>query len=281
MWTDGIEIIKEINTFQVNWSPITNEFTFHTCGEIGSNDRDPSGSVIRATAPDFASVNLTAPNVICRMFMDMIWSLDGQYIIFTGPLSEDNPDNVYYEDVADVWLTDRNGNNLGPVLPRASAKWMGFYGWINNNTIVYGGWAGGGHTYDVELNVFTGEVLASGSIHGGFGPPNGHYVPGTDGMDYWSSASAIVLDYQTTTEYGHLLESGPHIRWLGYTFDEEKGGSREFNSHFEDWRPDSTQMLVLTWDGNISLYNYLSQEQKPETQLQLWDVATNTTTRLR
>ena len=203
--------------------------------------------------------------------MNLIWSPDGQHIAFSGPLSEEHPG---YDDIADVWLVNRQGNNLSPVIPRAGAKWLGFNGWIDDNTLVYGGWAGGGHVYDSLLNVFTGEHIASGSIHGQFGHLNGHYVPGTDGMDYQTAASAVVLDYQNPTEYGSLLESGPYIRYLNGLHNGEVEENAP-NSHFKDWRFGTTQMLVLTWEAQETLRDYPSQESKPETQLQLWDVSTD------
>jgi Tol biopolymer transport system component len=276
IWAADIEPVHIPEAHQVDWSPSRHEFYFHTCPDYNSFDPlNATGTIFAAASPDFVPLNLTGSETVCKLPMNTIWSPDGNYIVFSGPLSEEVEDSEHFFDVADVWLVDRNGNSVGRVMPRTSAKWLTFHGWSDERTVVAGGWAGGGHTYVFDLDIFTGETLAAGSIHGSFGQSHAHYVPGSDGQDYWTRVSAVALDHETKTDYGYLLESGEHLHLLGVNFNPtNEEFTKEFNSHYEDWLPGTNQMLVLTWESEINPYEYLDQTEKPETQLQLWDVKT-------
>ena len=49
-----------------------------------------------------------------------------------------------------------------------------------------------------------------------------------------------------------------------------------FNSKFEDWIDASNQMLVLTWDADVNLASVDLVHDIPVTDLQVWDVNSDT-----
>jgi Tol biopolymer transport system component len=53
-----------------------------------------------------------------------------------------------------------------------------------------------------------------------------------------------------------------------------------FNSKFEDWINASNQMLVLTWDVDVNLSSVEVLHDTPVTDLQIWDVDSDTLTKV-
>lgn len=276
-WSNGVEIVQDVATNNIAWSPTANEFIFANCVDSDYN-LIPDGGIIKMTASNFAPFNLTQPNRICSGYNTFSWSPNGQRIAF-GSRMEDE-EGEYYYDWAELWIMDRDGQNIHPVAPsEATAKWLNIPGWMDNQTVVYTGWSGGGYVYTDARNIFSGASVAWGSVSGQFFEPTADYIPAYDGMGYWSNVSAAVVSKEAI-ERDLGLEGGPFIRWLGWTFLENGMVERAFYSHFVDWLPATNEMLVLTWPPKASVNGMPFVENASAIQLELWNVDTDELTPL-
>jgi Tol biopolymer transport system component len=276
VWAEGVEVVQDIDTQTIQWSPTTNEFVFDSCLDSDFN-LNPEGALILMSAPNFAPLDLTMPNLICTVVTGASWLADGQRIAFTSRLQEEVAGS---DDVTELWLVDRDGRNIHPVDPgEANARWLQVIGWMDSHTVVYTGYAGGGHVHVNVLDIDSGEAIAWGLVHGLFYEPSPDYVPAYDGMDYWFGVSAAVVSTEAT-EHQLELEGGPFIRWLSWRVTEDGGMERPFNSHFVDWLPTTNQMLVLTWPSTADFTALPFAENASAFQLQLWQVDTNELTPL-
>lgn len=267
VWASDIAVLIEVEDREVVWSPTANEFLSSTC--LPETDgEEPSITLERITAPDFVPYLLVEFDSFCNLFLDKIWSSDGEKIFYSGPLS--NSENDYLgSDYSEVWKTTRDGLDAFSLRPGALVQWLNFLGWQNDQTIAYSGYSGGGHNLAVMLDVNTGEALAVGTIHGSFYQPSRNYVPGYDGIDLWGWVSAVVLSTDIN-DFGNNTLSDPNIHYLSLGQEQYQ---YTFNSHFEDWLPGTSQMLALTWEEGVSLWGDALYKHGSEAQLQLWDVA--------
>lgn len=223
------------------------------------------------SAPNFAPFDLTRPNQICSGYNTLSWSPNGQRIAF-GSRYQDDEEGLYF-DISELWIMDRDGRNIHPI-DQDGAKFLGIPGWMDNQTVVYTGWSGGGHVYVGARNISSGESVTWGFIHGGFFEPTADYIPAYDGMDYWSAVSAAVVSKEAI-ERDRGIEGGPFMRWLGLTMPENGMWERPFNSHFVDWLPGTNRMLVLTWLRKASINGVDFSENGSAIQLALWNVDTD------
>lgn len=283
IWADDTEIVAEFDTLHstsVRWSPVASEFVANGCS-VGRRPSDDSVYLINTS--DFNLTPITPSDYVCEPITNMIWTLDGQQIIYPGLFPEDHPfhPSNYGWDNSALWITDRDGSQSHPInYDTAFGRWPVFIGWVDNQTLAYHYYSGGGHSVVTRLNVVTGERFGDVIVHiGGGYSVHGHYLSANTGMIDYSYISAVAIDDEIVhTE--PIYSEGAFMICLSDVCGVlpcERTPCLEVNSRFEDWRPDTGEMLVLTWpldDLLIQVQDGYSDKADPniQTQLQLWDV---------
>jgi hypothetical protein len=255
-WANN-NLISHLNGRQLRWSPNQNEFIFTHCELLQTDENE---LIFFVDVLLFEQVNITPDNFFCDPSDDVIWSPSGQDIYFTGY------GLIYYGD-SEIWRMKKDGTTAHPF---AVARYPSFIDWMNEFTLVYTAYAGGGHLAGVMFDVYKEESIASGVVHGRFLSINNDYVSAYSGMDHMLNVSAA---YLSTEEWlpGKDLESGINIQHLSWDYSEFRI-TTIFNSRFEDWRPNINDMLVLTWDSEISLWGIDLVHEPSVTNLQIWDI---------
>ncbi len=203
--------------------------------------------------------------------MDLTWTLDGSRIGFAGPLSDETEPSLPIVEFSEVWLMNSDGSDPNPILPDETvARWQSFYyGWLDENNLIYTGYAGGGHQYWSILDIENREKRGWGIVHLGGGEANSQYIGTINGttLNFQISAAIVATTPQHSTADDGL--NSPYLHHL--SFDDEE---RVFNyySSFQDWRPDSNEMLVITWDLDVNLAETNFLHNNAVTSLQLWNV---------
>ena len=265
-WQANIQA-SYVETGWIEWSPVANEFIFDTCGDIYS-ERDLNGDIFIAVAPMFESFKISPTNTICDYLAmsEKIWTVDGQKIFYAG-LVVDSEAALYPGESAQVWVMDRGGQNTNPV-GNAVDRYLGFAGWMDENTLIYNGYAGGGHIHIALLDILSGESFASTIVHsGGVYHVNDAYIGTQNGWAHAYNITAAVISripQELEDEDADELFN-PFLYPL----------SSDFNSRYEGWLSDANSMLVLTWEKEFALWDIDLLHDPAITQLQLWNVDTD------
>jgi hypothetical protein len=272
IWREGIQAAY-METSELEWSPVANEFVLNTCGgEIFQPDLN--GDIFIATPPNFEPLNISPIVEICVHLSasDTIWTPDGQRIFFGGPYSDDSTAIFPYE-FARIWMMDRDGRNAHSFEDIPEVRWLGFPGWMDEHTLVYSGYAGGGHTYLALLDVPSGRSYASTIVYSsGVLSINNDFIGMRYGTDPSFDISAAVISRAAADLHNSEADYDP--------FANANELSRDFNSRYEDWLSGTNNMLVLTWEKDIELWNVDLLHDSAVTQLQLWNVDTGDLTLL-
>jgi hypothetical protein len=261
-----------VETTAVLWSPAANEIVFDTCIDI-HQDLDLNGDIITAVAPLFNPQKISPLEFICnyQAMSGMIWTPDGQKIFFGGPYADLRPE-PYLDEYAQVWVMDRDGRNANPI-GNANDRWLGLAGWIDENTLIYSGYAGGGHIHIALLDILSGESFASTIVHsGGVYHVNDAYIGTQNGWDSaFNITAAVISRIPQELEDDEVDELfNPFLYSL----------SSDFSSRYEDWLSNTNSMLVLTWEKELELWGIDLLHDPAVTQLQLWNVDTGELTLL-
>ncbi len=216
---------------------------------------------MRFDAPRFFSVDLTPLDFSCPSWpVDFSWAPDGQSVVFAGPL----PATHEYTDDSDYsepWLISRDGANPHPIAPgETAAWWLTFIGWQDQHTLVYRGYAGGGHRYTESINILTGESIAWAIVQGSVSEQNAEYVA----LNCFCAGNRVWVMSNDYDPEGEEFVSGPYARPIPqetlYEYD------YFVNTQFEDWFPAKNLMLV-----SKTIYAN-GPERMPITQLITWDL---------
>jgi hypothetical protein len=285
VWAEGIEHIANLSGVSSNnivWSPLANEYIFDDCW-VGLYGEISQQSIFMATAPDFSPVNITPTDFSCEFPQDLIWSPNAEHILFAGPFPDDHPlhpSNYGYDNSA-IWIMDRTGSDSHPLnLDEATGRWVEFIDWIDEQTLVYKAYAGGGHHYTAMLDVDTGVPISWAVVHiGGGYQPGLSYIGTNVGMNFNVNISAVAVS-KTMLNRDTNFDGGPFLLCLSqfcHGNPPDKPPLLESNSRFEDWLPGTNKMLILTWGGSLTEFDedypleyHLNRDIV--TQLQLWDV---------
>ncbi len=264
LWQENVQAAY-VETGWVEWSPVANEFVFDTCGDIYS-ELDLNGDIFIATAPLFEPYKISPTEAICNYLAmsDTIWTPDGQKLFFGGPLPEPEP---HLSEYAQVWVMDRDSQNAHPIA-EVRDWWLGFSGWMDENTLVYNGRAGHGLLHIDLLDISSGEslgwaVIDSGDVY----HIDANYIGTQNGSTDLSymRAAAISKIAQDIAELEISAMYGLHL----YTL------SHGLNSRYEDWLTGTNNMLVLTWAKDAELGSVDLLHDSAVTQLRLWNVETD------
>lgn len=286
VWAEDVEqvaSIQGIDHHSVLWSPIANEFIAHDCLSALHNEVDQQ-SIYRVSAPEFSPADITPANFVCEPLQDMIWSADAAHILFSGPFPEDHPlhPSNYGWDNSAIWIMDGTGNNSHPLnLDQAYGRYLHFIDWMDERTLVYEYYAGGGHHHTVMLDVDSGEPISWAGVQVGGGyQPGLTYIGTNTGMTSGGNISAVAVS-KTMVYSDTIFDGGPFLLCVSkscYGSPPDNPPLLDSNSRFEDWLPGTNKMLLLTWkaDGYLTEFDVETLETRLnrhiETQLQIWDV---------
>jgi WD40 repeat protein len=243
-----------LGEYTAQWSPVENVLIMDKCLPIlGSSPP----AIYRADAPDFIPVLLNGADIKCQIHPISIWSPDGQQVFFTGSDPENGSPMI-----SSVWAVGQDGSNPLAINPEENTGWsIEFQGWLDDHTLLYTIYAGGGNRTVRFLDTLSGEITVEVGIHGYFQEMNGNYLAGT----FWAPNS-IPIVISPSPEFGDLssILGGEYTRLLPLNIFE---GERFNDAHFEDWRHDTPQMLVRYIE-----HSYEGENYSRIVRLVLWDV---------
>lgn len=268
-WATEFEPVVIIKERSIKWSPAANEFVYTPCGNATSEQPAIPNHFIYAHAPLFSPVEFPqTENLlygVCQTPFGFTWSPDGQQIIFIG--TEDNFQPV--GGVGNIWMMDRTGSNIH--LLSNIDTWIPHLGsWLNEETLFFQNYSGGGVNLGIALNTNTGEYQETEYVLGLFREVSKDYLALTHGVpimlddkEIWYSTVAVMSrpDKSVIPVNTAQIQAGHFLHWLSF----------DYGSAFSDWLPGSNKMLVVTWQD-------VDSEIPQDTSLQLWDVDTGSLT---
>lgn len=273
VWTDTLQEVLRVNTNSIVWSPVANEFLFAYCPGPGEFNPSDEQVLFLSAAPNFQPLNLTPANYACPsevVSISLLWHPGGETFLITGLLA---PLPEWVSDDAYVWLMAKDGQNSQ--LTDIGGRYLHVAGWMDERTITYNTYAGGGVITINLLDMETGSELAWAMIHAGYIHTfDDKYVASGTGVDpnFFYTAAVISTDVVSPESLDRQDGSGPFLRLLSSGGQTRTVVGELFNSRFEDWLFNQHQMLVLTWGEGISLANVNLAFDDPVTDLQVWDV---------
>ena len=192
------------------------------------------------------------------------------------PIQSEIVENGYLW-VTSLYLMDRSGNNIDDI--RKMVEDPIVTGWMDNATIVYYDYIGGGQSIVDMLDVNTGDILVWDRIHAGTAYDlTQDYIIMNSGSGTGSQYSAEVFSREAVREEDESSGRSPYSRALSINYDDAKPHYEPhellFNSRYETTLPDTNQILVLTWDANAVLDDNVLTGST-DTDLQLWNLDTN------
>lgn len=166
-WAKGLEIHLSKERFTGwEWSPVRDEIV----GFLPIQDyrKEKDRVLLRYAAPDFQAREIRAaapaspgPNVSpgdpCAS-SNMIWSVDGQRIFFSGPVV--NP-TVRRMEPCSLWVVEHDGSNPRLYHPEQTGRWLTPLGWVGDHTLVLAGYREGVRLFDL----LTGKVVSWAYSH--------------------------------------------------------------------------------------------------------------------
>ncbi len=282
VWSEGINFAAQVKGFSgstVIWSPTRREFVATTCWNF-----DLEAAIFHFVEPTFEQMDITPSGFSCELPDDIAWTPDGEKILHSDTFPEDHPNHPgnYGWDNSAIWIMNRDGSEYGPVnFDEAYGRSLVFSDWLDWETLVYKYYCGGGYDCVVTLDLETGQRLSTTVVHIGDSFQAGkEYVATNNGMNFDSNTTAVsIMDKVIHSEPS--LEEAKYMICLstncfGHPLPCILSPCITENSRFEDWLPDTNQMLVVTWPAQEFLFlteNFENRvDPKISTQLQLWDV---------
>lgn len=257
------EIIMLPENNGITWSPIANELLYNICPFDQSEFSDTFLHI--ASSPDFLPNDITPKDVTCRSGSQFLWHPDGQRIVFGGfPYPQDD----LFEP--DIWIMNRTNSQAINFDRNRIGRSIGFVGWMDNDTLVYTVYSGGGHNYYSVLDINKNEEIGSAYFHaGGAKIFSNNLLVGETGADYTFDYSAVVMSRNSLLPHPAALGS-PHLHFLSSNNE----GHREvlFNSRIASWSFSPSHVLVLTWDKDVGLHGVDLSQDTSLTDLQLWNI---------
>ncbi|MCP4415309.1 MAG: hypothetical protein GY805_01720, partial [Chloroflexi bacterium] len=281
LWSNDVNFVAHIEGISSNtviWSPIQNELVATTCWEFNTN----SQQIFRFVEPEFEKITITPQNFSCEVLDEIAWAPDGEKILHSDTFPENHPNHPsnYGYDNSAIWVMNRDGSDYQPInFDEAYGRYLVFSDWFDSEILVYKYYCGGGHDCVVKMNVETGQRLNTTVVHIGDGFQAGkNYVATNNGM---------LIDLNTTAVsiMDEIVHSEPFAAEAEYMLCLSNNCGAlpcisspciDENSRFEDWLPNTNEMLVITWPAEefLLLRDNFDQLLNPKanTQLQLWDV---------
>jgi hypothetical protein len=261
VWAEGIEPVM-LGEYTAQWSPMENVLLLDSCPDLASRD----AAILRADAPDFAPILLNEIDVECDNSAGAVWSPDGQHIVFSGRILEDQSSSLLR---AALWMMEKDGSNPHAVNPEENtpSRWITFLGWMGNGALVYTIPAGLGANEARIVDVSSEEMLAKVLILGGFNRLNSQYLAATYANPY-----SFVIVISSSPDFGNspldsfVIESADYVRAnpsVSISPEEEWFDG----SLFINWRGDTSQMLVQYIE-----HSYEGENYSRIVRLVLWDV---------
>jgi Tol biopolymer transport system component len=220
-----------------------------------------SAPAFSATAPGDANKNVVSGS--------LIWSPDGHDIFYGVSRSGTMFDGEYSR----IWSSARDGSDPHPLFPDSldrPFRFLQFLGWMDPHTIVYSGYAGGGHSDIEEYNILKNDVLVSDTVQGSQKPIHSGYIP-----------VVSCARFCTTCVVTSSFTASQSFYETYYTCQSDQGHARPFlrpetyeptiDTLFQDWQAGTNNMLILA-QGEIS--------DTPVSRLLLWNVDTDKVTSL-
>lgn len=272
VWSENLEFKTKVGSDTLVWSPVKNEFIFDMCQSY-LPEKPENPIVWAASPPDYIPIDISPLGVVCNSQSKFIWKPDGMQIVFNG-ISKQSPIAIGdFQETSTVIIMNRDGKDV------TETDFMGnmltFFGWMNNKTIVFHDYSGGGHRWVSMVNIERIDRTAWAFIHAGFVESiTSDFVIMNTGGDPTFQYSVAAF---SKTAVGEMIPFGqvpdPFQRILSIDTNQVPYKTY-FNSRYEDTLPNSNQILVLTWDA----------EDHPQgdiisggtiTNLQIWDLATD------
>jgi hypothetical protein len=263
-WNEEISIVSAIDIVEATWSPIAPELVGYLC----TFPSTPSEGVYLANAPDFHARRLNPAEFGCTSEWDTValsWSPNGETIAWSGV----GPEGEWHTDTP-IWIMDR----LDGVIQQmdASGRMLRLPGWMDEQTLVYVGYGGGGTWRSGFVDIQTNTVYALGRTSSSVYPPADDLIP-------FQVLSPISTFFNSTrVVLRELVENGP-VEWDPsefYPYSKEIPTSGSFseqeNSRFADWFPDGKRMLLLVWEYDTDL-----EDKNTATALEVWEAEQDTT----
>jgi Tol biopolymer transport system component len=259
VWTSGLKyIVSERMEYRylndLSWSPSANEFVYLLC-------QSDQLKIILAKEPDFTPHTLASINSCSNeLFLPGVtWNPDGSYILFWGP-TDKQPN--------DVWRMRRDGSDLHSLNVKDLLLSPLFSSWLDDQTLLYLNYSGGGHVMVTALNIQSGEINQIATTHGDIiGTPKNGYIPVSYSIAF-DNYHLFLLSQKFPKrgqEAGSFLMMGRFIPLPA--FDNSPIG--ETMTSFQGWQPDTNKILV-SW----SKYSSYPGGQIQKQNLLLWDVPT-------
>lgn len=258
IWAPGIKPII-IERHMGQWSPAANEILLAGCGGSVTN------TVSLAGAPDFAPVDITPDHYACSLSREgfsMLWTPDGRHIALVLPYVTSQSVTISSGSAA---MMDRQRDGIRSLNDAATlGRDLELYGWMDDHTLVYDHYAGGGGHHVQALDTRTGErVVNAGIIQGVVDRIGPSYICASTYGDAYPEALAI-------GPVGYLAEQDSPDALLVHHFPRDEPGTEPITTYCQDWQPGTNNMLVLSArrapDRSIPSFS----------ALMLWDVDADT-----
>lgn len=260
-WGSGIdkwkvEGIENRYVDNIQWSPTANEFVYLL-------PRDDQLDIMLAKEPDFIPQSLASVKYSSEgtFLPGVTWSPDGNSILFWGPNGSRRND---------VWIVRRDGTDLHSLNVEDSLLNPIFSYWLDDHTVLYENYSGGGHVQVTALNSQTGEFEQIAMAHGLVSPPKDGYIPVlySFNLDDYHLFLISRKFPSRGEEEGSYLMSG---RFVSFSAIDDSPNTDTMTS-FQGWQPGTYNALV-SWSKYSSYPSGHIQKQS----LLLWDISNGST----
>lgn len=272
VWSENLEFVSKVGSDTLVWSPVKNEFIFDMCQSY-LPEKPENPIVWVASPPDYISIDISPLGIVCNAQSKFIWKPDGSQIIFNGISKQSPIATGNFQQTSTVIIINRDGKDV------TETNFMGnmltFFGWMNNETIVFHDYSGGGHRWVSMMNIEKIERTAWAFIHAGFVEDiTRDFVimnTGGDPTFQYSVAAFSKIAVGEMIPFGQVPD--PFQRILSIDTNQIPYKTY-FNSRYEDTLPNSNQILVLTWAAEDRPQGDIISGIVP-TDLQIWDLDTD------
>ncbi|MCB0004872.1 MAG: hypothetical protein KDE04_00400, partial [Anaerolineales bacterium] len=216
VWTAGWGEVRELPAGKAAWSPVANDLFLIGCADEAALDL--AMLFYLAQAPTFTLTSYETPGFSCSTYhgyTEIDWRPDGQDVFFNALPIED-PDREFYD--LGYWAPAYSAYYYLHLSDGLLQQFLDIYwlpeiaGWMNNETVVYLDYFGGGHRNLTILHLPTGETLARSYLYGHWvDSVNSEYVVATSGEIY-SLISAVALGLEPVRP---IPEPEPPHEWIG------------------------------------------------------------------
>jgi len=251
IWSDNPDEVAVLDGISYEnhspWSPTADDFLFFS-------PRDEKAAFLQiASAPNFQPISLT----LTLDSDDLIWMPDGEKFLCSCWLAD--------TEYTRLWSFDRSGKSEW--LEGGIMHYLWFGDWVDSQHLGIHLYSGGGHIDFRVLDRMSGKFETWGAVvQGSIYPSQNGYVAATNiELGYDPRVLVISSRFPQHTISDYALSSG-NVQLLPIFEDK----SWIELSTFDDWRPNTDQMLVF-W-GNIDP----AASEPNAYHLLVWDVAANT-----